>query len=63
MEVIKEALTFDDVLLVPQYSSILPSETNLHTDLGSNLKLKIPCFLEERVWVCQKMYMKMPIKD
>ena len=42
MEVIKEALTFDDVLLVPQYSSILPSETNLHTDLGSNLKLKIP---------------------
>ena len=42
MEVIKEALTFDDVLLVPKYSSILPSETNLHIDLGSNLKLKIP---------------------
>ena len=42
MEVIKEALTFDDVLLVPRYSSVLPSETNLHTDLGHNLKLKIP---------------------
>ena len=42
MEVIKEALTFDDVLLVPRYSSILPSETNLHSDLGHNLKLKIP---------------------
>ena len=42
MEVIKEALTFDDVLLVPRYSSVLPSETNLHTDLGSNLKLEIP---------------------
>ena len=42
MEVIKEALTFDDVLLVPKYSSVLPSETNLHTDLGYNLKLKIP---------------------
>jgi len=42
MEVIKEALTFDDVLLVPRYSSILPSETNLHSDLGYNLKLKIP---------------------
>ena len=27
MEVIKEALTFDDVLLVPRYSSVLPSET------------------------------------
>jgi len=42
MEVIKEALTFDDVLLAPRYSSILPSETNLHSDLGYNLKLKIP---------------------
>tara|TARA_B100000780_G_scaffold79324_1_gene53826 strand:- start:10749 stop:11828 length:1080 start_codon:yes stop_codon:yes gene_type:complete len=42
MELIKEALTFDDVLLVPRYSSVLPSETNLHTDLGHNLKLKIP---------------------
>ena len=42
MEVIKEALTFDDVLLVPRYSSVLPAETNLHTDLGHNLKLKIP---------------------
>ena len=42
MEVIKEALTFDDVLLVPKYSSVLPSETNLNIDLGYNLKLKIP---------------------
>jgi IMP dehydrogenase len=42
MEVIKEALTFDDVLLVPRYSSILPSETNLHIDLGHNLKLRAP---------------------
>ena len=42
MEVIKKALTFDDILLVPRYSTVLPSETNLHTDLGYNLKLKIP---------------------
>ena len=42
MEHIKEALTFDDVLLVPRYSSVLPSETILHVDLGHNLKLKIP---------------------
>jgi IMP dehydrogenase len=42
MDIIKEALTFDDVLLVPRYSSVLPSETNLLTDLGYNLKLKIP---------------------
>jgi len=42
MDTIKEALTFDDVLLIPRYSSVLPAETILHTDLGQNLKLKIP---------------------
>ena len=42
MELIKEALTFDDVLLVPKYSSVLPAETSLETNLGQNLKLKIP---------------------
>ena len=42
MERIKETLTFDDVLLEPRYSSVLPSETNLNLNLGHNLNLKIP---------------------
>jgi IMP dehydrogenase len=42
MELIKEALTFDDVLLIPRYSSVLPSETNLNINLGHNLNLKVP---------------------
>mgnify|MGYP006182116411 CR=1 FL=1 len=42
MELIKEALTFDDVLLIPRYSTVLPSETNLSVNLGKNLNLKIP---------------------
>jgi len=42
MDAIKEALTFDDVLLIPKYSSVLPSDTKLDTDLGHNLRLKIP---------------------
>ncbi len=42
LRIAEEALTFDDVLLVPKYSSVLPSETNLNVDLGYNLKLKIP---------------------
>ena len=42
MVTIKESLTFDDVTLVPQYSSILPYETITKTDLGKNLKLNIP---------------------
>jgi IMP dehydrogenase len=39
---IKEALTFDDVTLVPKYSEILPSEVDTSIKLTNNLKLKIP---------------------
>jgi len=42
MDTIKEALTFDDVTLVPQYSSILPYETITTTNLFKKLKLNIP---------------------
>ena len=42
MDVIKESLTFDDVTLVPQYSSVLPNEANTKTELNKNLKLNIP---------------------
>ena len=42
MDPIKEALTFDDVTLAPNYSEILPSETNTSTKLSKNLTLKIP---------------------
>ena len=38
----KEALTFDDVLLVPQLSSILPREVNLKTRLTRRVNLNIP---------------------
>ena len=42
MEAIKEALTFDDVLLLPRYSNILPSETDISLNLTRNIKLKTP---------------------
>ncbi len=42
MDRIKEALTFDDVTMVPRYSEVLPSEVNTNTKLSSNLILKIP---------------------
>ena len=42
MEPIKEALTFDDVLLVPKYSNILPSQTDIKIELSKSIKLKIP---------------------
>ena len=42
MDPIKEALTFDDVTLTPNYSNILPSEVNTSTKLSKNLNLRIP---------------------
>ena len=39
---INEALTFDDVTLVPKYSEILPSEVDTSIILTSHLRLKIP---------------------
>ena len=42
METIKEALTFDDVLLLPKYSNILPSNTNIFLQLTKKISLKVP---------------------
>lgn len=39
---IQEALTFDDVLLKPRASDIIPSETDTHTQLTKNITLAIP---------------------
>ncbi len=39
---IREALTFDDVLLVPQYSEVLPHEVDVSTYLTRKIKLNIP---------------------
>ncbi len=42
METIKDSLTFDDVTLVPQYSSILPTDAITNCKLSKNLNLQIP---------------------
>jgi IMP dehydrogenase len=42
MRIIHEALTFDDVLLQPAYSEILPREVSLETRLSRGIKLNIP---------------------
>ena len=42
MGTIKESLTFDDVLLIPQYSNVLPSETNISIKLTKNILLMAP---------------------
>ncbi|WP_374339483.1 IMP dehydrogenase [Leeia sp.] len=42
MRVIRQALTFDDVLLVPAHSAILPRDVSLTTRLSRNITLNIP---------------------
>lgn len=42
MRIIQEALTFDDVLLQPEYSEVLPREVSLATKLTAEISLNIP---------------------
>src|SRR5215212_7676973 len=42
IEEIREGLTFDDVLLVPAYSEILPSEVDTRTKFSRSIELNIP---------------------
>ena len=42
MRLIQEALTFDDVLLLPAHSSVLPRDVDLSTRLTRRIELKIP---------------------
>lgn len=42
LRIIEEAITFDDVLLLPDYSDILPCEVSLKTKLTQKINLKIP---------------------
>lgn len=41
-KIIGEGITFDDVLLVPQYSEVTPNMINLQTNLTKSIKLNIP---------------------
>ena len=42
MRILEEALTFDDVLLVPAYSEILPREVDLSTHVTRRIRLNVP---------------------
>lgn len=42
MKIVAEALTFDDVLLVPGHSKVLPAQVKLETQLTSKIHLRIP---------------------
>lgn len=41
-KIVKEGFTFDDVLLIPQASSVLPNQVDLSTQLTKDIKLNVP---------------------
>ena len=42
MRILEEALTFDDVLLVPAYSEVLPREVSLASKLTREISVNLP---------------------
>ena len=42
LKIIGEGLTYDDVLLVPDYSEVLPSQVNISTQFTRNIRLNMP---------------------
>lgn len=42
MKIVKRALTFEDVLLMPAYSEVLPKEVDIKTELTKNISLNMP---------------------
>ena len=42
MRILEEALTFDDVLLVPAYSEVLPREVSLASQLTREIRVNLP---------------------
>lgn len=41
-KIVQEGLTFDDVLLIPQYSNVLPNQVDLSVQLTKEIKLNVP---------------------
>mgnify|MGYP005861820545 CR=1 FL=1 len=41
-KIVGEGLTYDDVLLIPNYSQVLPREVNIQTKFSRNITLNVP---------------------
>ncbi|MFZ9943594.1 MAG: IMP dehydrogenase, partial [Bacteroidia bacterium] len=42
MKIVEEGLTYDDVLLVPAYSEVLPRDTDISSNFSRNIRINIP---------------------
>ncbi len=53
-KILKQGFTFDDVLLVPAYSKVVPAKVKTHTQLTPRIKLNIPICAAAMDTVCEK---------
>jgi len=53
-KITKHGYTFDDVLLVPAYSQVVPAKVKLHTQLTPKIKLNIPICAAAMDTVCEE---------
>lgn len=59
----KEGLTFDDVLLIPAESDILPKDIDVSTQLTKNIRLNIPMLTAAMDTVTEsKWLLRLPVK-
>ena len=42
-KIVMDGLTYDDVLLIPAYSEVLPKQVELKTKFSRNIELNVPC--------------------
>ena len=57
-KIIGESITFDDVLLVPSYSEVIPNQVDLTTHLTKTIKLNIPMMSASMDTVTEHRYGK-----
>ena len=55
LDIVQEALTFDDVLLLPAYSNVLPKDACLKTQLTRGIQLNVP--LVSAAWAAMSMFL------
>ena len=53
--IIGEGITFDDVLLVPSYSEVIPNQVDLSTNLTKKIRLNIPLMSATSTYYCSRI--------
>ncbi|GAE17666.1 inosine-5'-monophosphate dehydrogenase [Bacteroides pyogenes DSM 20611 = JCM 6294] len=63
-KIVMDGLTYDDVLLIPAYSEVLPRTVDLTTKFSKNIELKIPFVTAAMDTVTERKWLlPLPVKE